>query len=233
MHKFPNFADKLKNVQPSARPVHHPPDRRAVCFRIAFSVFLSPFILPDTVEARISLSDPSSEEERRRKALQEISGGLFERRRERQVQVQEVPISVQVEKVLGLMSQAEEASQHGDYKGAYNCYEAIIRGYPDLALAERARIKRALLAYQLDMVDQTLAQLEDAAEVLKGSPEVHAALAAVLWVEVPLARSRAEQNWSLAEQFDPRFKEVGWVKTEKKWPPRLLNALEKFLTLSD
>ncbi len=62
-------------------------------------------------------------------------------------------------------------------------------------------------------------------------PQVHAALAAILYAERPLERQRAELQWELASEFDTRYEDMGWVAREKHWGPNLLLALEKFLTL--
>ena len=33
-------------------------------------------------------------------------------------------------------------------------------------------------------------------------------------------------------EFQPQFSDREWVATTKRWPPRLMAALERFLTLS-
>ncbi len=62
--------------------------------------------------------------------------------------------------------------------------------------------------------------------------QVHAALACMLHAERPREVGRAESQWEIANEFDTRFSDLQWVRTEKHWPPRLLAALENFLTLS-
>ncbi len=51
-------------------------------------------------------------------------------------------------------------------------YTIIARDYSDLALAERARIKRALMLYETGQVDQALLELEDEEVALRGNAEV-------------------------------------------------------------
>jgi hypothetical protein len=60
---------------------------------------------------------------------------------------------------------------------------------------------------------------------------VHAALAAVLYTERPAQRLRAEQQFDIAVEFDGRFQDAGWVRSNKAWGPRLMGALQKFLLL--
>jgi hypothetical protein len=66
---------------------------------------------------------------------------------------------------------------------------------------------------------------------MRGSPGVHAALAALLYAERPSQRWRAEQQWDIATAFDSRYGDVSYVRREQHWPPRLLDALQRFLAL--
>lgn len=67
---------------------------------------------------------------------------------------------------------------------------------------------------------------------LRGSAEVHAALAVILHAERPRQVGRAEQQWTIATEFDSRFSDLEWVAKERHWPPRLMAALQRFLTLT-
>lgn len=51
-------------------------------------------------------------------------------------------------------------------------YTTIAKEYSDLALAERARIKRALMLYETGSVEQALLELEDEEVALRGNAEV-------------------------------------------------------------
>lgn len=42
----------------------------------------------------------------------------------------------------------------------------------------------------------------------------------------------APQEWNLACAFDKRYSDLAWVRTAKHWPPRALDALNRFLTLT-
>jgi hypothetical protein len=110
-------------------------------------------------------------------------------------------------------------------------YSQVISGYPDFALSERARIARALLEYQLGHVDLCIVELEDEEVAFRGSAEVHAALASVLYAERPGRIALAEQQWDIATEFDTRYQDINWVRQERKWPPKMLQALEAFLNL--
>lgn len=145
----------------------------------------------------------------------------------------QISVREEIAAVTSLMAHAEHSMDDSDWNAAINDYTTIINEYSDLALAERARIHRALLLFQIGRSNDALLQLEDEEVILRGQPEVHAALAVVLYSsESPLQRARAEQQWDIATEFDGRYSDVQWVKANKKWPPRMLVALENFLTLS-
>lgn len=139
------------------------------------------------------------------------------------------PVKVQVKDIMRLMSTAEQAEIQGDYETALQEYTDIVKKYPELALAERARVPRALLLYQTGKTEEALLLLEDEEVALRGSPEVHAALAVVLHAERPNQVTRAEEQWERATEFDRRYEDVEWVA--KRWPPKMVNALQRFLTL--
>jgi len=136
-----------------------------------------------------------------------------------------------VERAIAIMKSAEQARDEGDWASARDMYSQVITGYPDFALSERARIARALLEYQLGHVEVCLVELEDEEVAFRGSAEVHAALASVLYAERPERIALAEQQWDIATEFDTRYQDINWVKHERKWPPKMLQALEAFLNL--
>ncbi|CAK0781596.1 hypothetical protein CVIRNUC_005417 [Coccomyxa viridis] len=136
-----------------------------------------------------------------------------------------------IDSVSRLTSEAEAAIRDGDMHTALQRYTTITREYSDLALAERARVKRALMLYETGSVGQALLELEDEEVALRGNAEVHAAMAALLYAEKPMERQRAELQWDIATEFDSRYGSIEWVAKSKVWGPRLLQALQKFLSL--
>lgn len=84
---------------------------------------------------------------------------------------------------------------------------------------------------QENLTNQALTQLNELELDIRGNPETHAALAAVLYAERPAQRWRAEQQWDIAVEFDSRYQDTAWVQQNKHWPPKLLSALDNFLSL--
>eukprot|EP00803_Ostreobium_quekettii_P000900 evm.model.scf_53EXC.10 EVM.evm.TU.scf_53EXC.10 scf_53EXC:150904-153050(+) len=140
-------------------------------------------------------------------------------------------VRTEVKDVLELNRMAKDATQHGNYEQALESYTKVIDDYSDLALSEYARVRRALMLYQLGRVSDAILALDDEEVSLRGYAEVHAALASVLYAERPSQIGRAEEQWDLAMSFDQRYKEPAWVAENKDWPPKMLMALEKFLEL--
>eukprot|EP00879_Flechtneria_rotunda_P009632 GHRR01010079.1.p1 GENE.GHRR01010079.1~~GHRR01010079.1.p1 ORF type:complete len:318 (+),score=120.05 GHRR01010079.1:114-1067(+) len=132
---------------------------------------------------------------------------------------------------LQQLTAAQQATTAGDYQAALRVYSSIVHQHPDLALAEYARVGRAFMLYQTGQVDEALIALEDQELSMRGYPEVHAALAAVLYAERPPQRLRAEQQFDIAVEFDAHYQDAQWVAHNRHWPPALLQALQKFLLL--
>lgn len=92
-------------------------------------------------------------------------------------------------------------------------------------------LANCLYCLQEGSTSQALTELNELELDLRGNPETHAALAAVLYAERPAQRWRAEQQWDIAVAFDNRYADPAWVRDNKHWPPKLINALERFLSL--
>ncbi|GMH35988.1 hypothetical protein BSKO_03856 [Bryopsis sp. KO-2023] len=137
----------------------------------------------------------------------------------------------EVARIMTLMQQGREASLSGEYDTAVSLYSTIIREFPDLAVTEYARVNRALMLYQTDQTSRAILELDDEEVVLRGNAEVHSALAAILYAERPSQILRSEEQWDLAMSFDKRYGNPEWVEREKAWPPKMIKALNKFLSL--
>eukprot|EP01025_Chloroclados_australasicus_P054499 TRINITY_DN6462_c0_g2_i1.p2 TRINITY_DN6462_c0_g2~~TRINITY_DN6462_c0_g2_i1.p2 ORF type:complete len:237 (-),score=32.04 TRINITY_DN6462_c0_g2_i1:335-1012(-) len=143
----------------------------------------------------------------------------------------EIPVSVKVQRILDLSKEAREAADSEDYKQALDIYSSIVKEYPDLALTQYSRINAALMLYQLGYPKDAVRTLENLEQDLKGYPELHAALAVILYNGVPDEAERAEQQWEVANEFDKRYANVDWVSRNKHWPPKMIEGLNKFLQL--
>jgi hypothetical protein len=123
---------------------------------------------------------------------------------------------------------AEAAAAAGDWAAAEAGYARAIAAGPDLAIADLARVSRALVLRQVGDAAGARLALEDVEAGLRGRAEVHAALAALRY-EATLPG--AEAQWALASEFDSRFADLGWVAAQRHWPPAMVDALRRFLEL--
>lgn len=103
--------------------------------------------------------------------------------------------------------------------------------YPDFAITDYARLDRALLLFQNGNRSRAILELEDLEFTEKGSAELSAAVAAALYSERPQLLSRAESEWRIVEAFDRRYYDLDWVRSQKHWPPAMVDALGRFLRL--
>jgi tetratricopeptide (TPR) repeat protein len=113
----------------------------------------------------------------------------------------------------------------GDWKGAAEFYGRAVALTPQFAFAAG---NLSLANYQLGNNDG--AAMRDMRALLRKYPEfddVRAALAAALW-EAGLL-SQAEDEWRRVE--DPRYRDLDWLKRNRRWPPRLFTALRAFLNV--
>eukprot|EP00199_Chlamydomonas_sp_CCMP681_P006545 CAMPEP_0119113826 /NCGR_PEP_ID=MMETSP1180-20130426/45309_1 /TAXON_ID=3052 ORGANISM="Chlamydomonas cf sp, Strain CCMP681" /NCGR_SAMPLE_ID=MMETSP1180 /ASSEMBLY_ACC=CAM_ASM_000741 /LENGTH=186 /DNA_ID=CAMNT_0007102081 /DNA_START=201 /DNA_END=761 /DNA_ORIENTATION=- len=129
------------------------------------------------------------------------------------------------------LASASRAVDQGQFTTALAELDALLAQEGDLALASYARTARALLLYQLGDAQDALLALEDQEVAQLGTAEIHAALAVLMWNEKPALAFRAEQEWEAARGFDTRYSNPEWVSSAKHWPPRMLDALQRFLTL--
>lgn len=59
--------------------------------------------------------------------------------------------------------------------------------------------------------------------------DMRAALAVLYWKQGELAK--AEGEWYNVVNEDPRYRRIEWVRTIRRWPPRMVQELSNFLEL--
>ncbi|KAJ4715345.1 Tetratricopeptide-like helical [Melia azedarach] len=140
-------------------------------------------------------------------------------------------LSKRVSEALMLLEKGRELQAVGDFKNALDYFTLVVENYKDFAFSEYARVGRALALYEVGDREEAIAEMEDVSVSLKGYPEVHAALAAALYVDkhAPLL---AENQFAIATLLDPHYTDLSYVKETKHWPPSLVSSLQHFITLS-
>ncbi|KAK9817700.1 hypothetical protein WJX72_000888 [[Myrmecia] bisecta] len=86
---------------------------------------------------------------------------------------------------------------------------------------------RALAMYQLGQTNESIREMRTLLRRYPDFDDMRAALAAALWEADKLGD--AETNWGRVG--DPRYKDKQWLRTKRRWPPRILADLEAFLDI--
>ncbi|XP_059642860.1 uncharacterized protein LOC132284745 [Cornus florida] len=140
-------------------------------------------------------------------------------------------VSRRVAEAIELLERGRELQAQGDFNQALEYFTQVVKNYNDFAFSEYARVGRALALYEVGDRDEAIAEMEDVSISLKGYPEVHAALAAALYVDkhAPLL---AENQFTIATLLDPHYTDLSYVRETKHWPPSLVSSLQLFITFS-
>ena len=113
------------------------------------------------------------------------------------------------------------------WEEALKDYQQAISIAPDFALA---RGNAALVTYQMGNRSEAVRQMRNLVRKYPMFSDIRAALAAVLWVDGK--QGEAESNWVAAVGLDNRYQNIDWVQNIRRWPPTMVEALNKFLTLN-
>ncbi|XWS41311.1 hypothetical protein CRYUN_Cryun17cG0070600 [Craigia yunnanensis] len=129
-------------------------------------------------------------------------------------------ITRRVSEAVELLEKGKELQAQGDFPKALQFFTLVVENYKDFAFSDYARVGRALALYEVGDREEAIAEMEDVSISLKGYPEVHAALAAALYVDkhAPLL---AENQFAIATLLDPHFTDLSYVIETKHWPPSL------------
>ncbi len=87
----------------------------------------------------------------------------------------------------------------------------------------------ALALYQTGDTQASLRLMRNLVRKYPQFADMRAALAAGLW-ELG-QRGEAESYWAAVVGLDARYKDLTWVRETRRWPPAMVNALDKFLRL--
>jgi tetratricopeptide (TPR) repeat protein len=139
-------------------------------------------------------------------------------------------------KVLGLNPKDAGAyNNRGNAKAGLGQWEAALTDYQQAididAQFALARINAALAEYQLDHRQSAIRQFRNLTLRYPNFADARAALTAALWIAGQ--PGEAESNWVAVVGLDPRYKDLNWVSQVRRWPPAMVGALEKFLSLSN
>lgn len=128
---------------------------------------------------------------------------------------------------MGYNNLGNAKAGQGKWKEAIANYQKAAEFAPNFAFA---RANYALALYQIGEKEAAMREMRNIIRKYPQFPDVRAALTAALWVDGK--RGEAESHWAAAVGLDRRYKDIDWVENVRRWPPVMVAALEKFLTLN-
>lgn len=124
-------------------------------------------------------------------------------------------------------------NNRGNAKAGLSQWEAALEDYQKAAELDPkfafARVNAALVEFQLGNAKEAIRQFRSLTRRYPNFADARAALTAALWSEGQTGA--AESNWVAVIGLDGRYKDLDWVKTVRRWPPAMVNALDSFLNL--
>lgn len=114
----------------------------------------------------------------------------------------------------------------GEWSKALKDFQKASEILPDFAFA---RANTALALYEMGQKTEAVKTMRDLVRKYPMFPDMRAALTAALWAEGN--QGEAESHWVAAVGMDSRYQDVQWVTQIRRWPPQMIAALERFLTL--
>jgi tetratricopeptide (TPR) repeat protein len=115
----------------------------------------------------------------------------------------------------------------GNWASALEDFQQATAIAPNFAFAQA---NTALALYELGKKAEAIQTMRRLVKKYPMFADMRAALTAVLWVDGQ--QGEAESNWVAAVGVDSRYQDLDWVKQIRRWPPSLISALDKFLSLS-
>ncbi|MEM6520403.1 MAG: tetratricopeptide repeat protein [Cyanobacteria bacterium P01_C01_bin.70] len=129
--------------------------------------------------------------------------------------------------------EAGALNNRGNAEAGQGNWTAAIADYERAADLDRnfalARVNYGLALFQTEQTERSLKVLRGIVRKYPNFPDARAALTAELWAQNQ--RGEAESQWVAVEGLDKRYQDIDWVRTVRRWPPKVADALEQFLLL--
>ncbi len=127
---------------------------------------------------------------------------------------------------IALNNRGNAQGGKGDWEAALADFHQAAELAPGVALPN---INYALATYQLGDKQAGTRFIRNLVRRYGQAADPRAALTAVLWDQG--MQGEAESNWVAAIGLDNRYRDLDWVAHIRRWPPVLVQALERFLKL--
>lgn len=114
----------------------------------------------------------------------------------------------------------------GEWDKAVADYKQAADLVPNYAFA---RGNYALALYQTGETAEAIRTMRNLVRKYPQFADIRASLTAALWADGK--QGEAESQWVSAIGLDSRYKDLDWLKNIRRWPPAMVAAMEKFLSL--
>ncbi|EIE21375.1 TPR-like protein [Coccomyxa subellipsoidea C-169] len=115
----------------------------------------------------------------------------------------------------------------GQYEAALAAYSRAADLAPGIA---GYRLRQAELLFQNARPADADSMMRGVVRKNPNYAEAQAALAAVEWVSGQ--QGKAEEHFDKAVSLDGRWRKMGFIRQQTRWPPALYDAMEKFLAIA-
>jgi tetratricopeptide (TPR) repeat protein len=135
-------------------------------------------------------------------------------------------INLNPEDAVAYNNRGNAKSGAGDWPGAVSDFKTATELAPGLAAAG---VNYALALYQIGEKQEATRLLKNLVRKYSQFADPRAALSAVLWDQG--FKGEAESNWYPVMGLDPRYRDLEWLRTIRRWPPQAVEAIDRFLRL--
>lgn len=112
----------------------------------------------------------------------------------------------------------------GRWDEAVGYYGRAVELAPNFSFAAA---NRALALFEVGQTDQAMREMRALLRRYPDFADMRAGLTAALWAIGK--EGDAETSWSRVD--DPRYADMGWIRFDRRWPPRVYKSLMAFLEL--
>ena len=139
------------------------------------------------------------------------------------------------DRVLAISPQDTVAlNNRGNAKAGQQNWLEALEDYQQAAIIApnfaMARGNASLIQYQIGDHSEAIRNMRNLVRKYPMYSDMRAALTAALWVEGQ--QGEAESNWVAAVGLDNRYQDLDWIINIRRWPPSMVQALERFLNLN-
>ena len=135
-------------------------------------------------------------------------------------------ISKDSENFSALYNLANVEGSTSQWKEARDLFSKAVLYNPGFAMA---RSSMALADYQLGNIGESEIELKKLIRRYPTFADARAALTALYWSRGE--SGKAESNWIAVTELDPRYSDEEWLIKVRRWPPKPIKDLMKFIDL--